>query len=80
VTLVQKEEYDMNALEAASSEGHAASVEILLNNGADVNAQTLHHGNALQVASSRGHEAIVQILLDQDADVNARTLSHRYAL
>jgi nucleoside phosphorylase len=47
-------------------------VQILLENGADVNAQGGKYGNALQAASSKGYEGIVQILLENGADVNAQ--------
>jgi ankyrin repeat protein len=45
---------------------------MLLDAGADVNAQGEQYGNALQAASELGHEKIVQMLLDARADVNAQ--------
>jgi ankyrin repeat protein len=42
-----------NALQAASLQGHEAIVKLLLEKGADVNAQGGHYGNALQAASIR---------------------------
>ena len=36
---------------------------MLLDRGADVNAQGGHYGNALQAASIGGHEKVVQMLL-----------------
>jgi len=45
-------------------------VELLLENGADVNMQVEHFGTALQAASDSGHAQIVQQLLDWGADVN----------
>ena len=47
-------------------------VQMLLEHGADVNAQGGHYGNALQAACSGGHDKIVQMLLEQGADVNAQ--------
>jgi hypothetical protein len=55
-------------------------VELLLDKGADVNAQGGEYGNALQAASARGHEAasvrvheaVMKLLLDKDADVNVQ--------
>jgi hypothetical protein len=38
-------------------------VKLLVEKGADVNAQGGHFGNALQVASEGGHEAIVKLLI-----------------
>ncbi|CAN9252515.1 unnamed protein product, partial [Alternaria alternata] len=59
-----------NALQATSYSGLKEVVTLLLDKGADVNAQGGQHGNALQVASERGHEAVVKLLLDKGADVN----------
>jgi ankyrin repeat domain-containing protein 50 len=43
---------------------------MLIDAGADVNAQDRRHGNALQAASERGYEKVVQMLIDAGADVN----------
>ncbi len=40
-----------NALQAASCEGHAKVVKLLLENGTDINAHGGLYGNALQAAS-----------------------------
>ncbi|SLM37709.1 ankyrin repeat domain containing protein [Lasallia pustulata] len=45
---------------------------MLLDKGADVNAQGGRYGNALQAASERGNNKVVQMLLDKGADVNAQ--------
>jgi hypothetical protein len=45
---------------------------LLLDKGADVNAQDGLYGNALQAASNNGNEAVVRLLLDKGADVNAQ--------
>ncbi|KAK4207229.1 ankyrin repeat-containing domain protein [Rhypophila decipiens] len=58
--------------EAASSGGHEEMVQMLLDKGAEVNAQGGDYGNALQAASSGGHWKIVQMLLDKGAEVNAQ--------
>jgi ankyrin repeat protein len=47
-------------------------VQLLLDKGADVNAQGGKYGNALQAASSRGNLEVVQLLLDKGANVNAQ--------
>ncbi|KAJ5501242.1 calcium-independent phospholipase [Penicillium expansum] len=63
--------YD-EALQVASSIGDEKAVQILLDRGADANAQSEIYGNALQAASSRGNDKVVQMLLDRGADVNAQ--------
>ena len=45
-------------LHAASLGGHEKIVQMLLDKGADVNAQGEFLGNALQVASSEGHNQV----------------------
>ncbi|KXH61131.1 ankyrin repeat protein [Colletotrichum salicis] len=47
-----------NALQAASKGGHVEIVNMLINHGANVNAQDGQYGSALQAASKEGHEAI----------------------
>ena len=56
----------------ASQSGLGRSVQMLLDKGADVNAQGGDYGNALQAASSGGHKTVVQMLLDKGAEVNAQ--------
>jgi hypothetical protein len=56
----------------ASLTGLIESVRLLLERGADVNAQGGSYGNALQAASAEGHGQIFQQLLKQGADVNAQ--------
>ncbi|KAH6875175.1 hypothetical protein BKA58DRAFT_418768 [Alternaria rosae] len=45
---------------------------MLLNKGANVNAQGGEFGNVLQAASSGGYEQVVKMLLDVGAEVNAQ--------
>jgi ankyrin repeat protein len=46
-------------------------VQLLLDKGADVNAQGGIYGNALQAASARCHKQVVKLLLDNGADDTA---------
>ncbi|KAJ5159295.1 uncharacterized protein N7500_008946 [Penicillium coprophilum] len=63
---------DRGALQAASLGSYESVVEILLEAGADVNAQGGGYGNALQAAVYNGSPETVQILLRAGADVNAQ--------
>ncbi|KAI0603596.1 Ank-2 multi-domain protein, partial [Pyrenophora tritici-repentis] len=56
----------------AAKLGFRTITRLLLDAGADVNAQGGRFGNALQAASLRGHEQVVKTLLDKGADVNAQ--------
>jgi ankyrin repeat protein len=55
-----------------AEKGHKQIVKLLLDKGANVNAQSGYYGNTLQAASKGGHEAVVQLLLDKGAEVNAQ--------
>jgi ankyrin repeat protein len=59
------------ALHAASLAGHEKVVKMLLDKGADINAQGGSYGTALYAASLQGHEKVVELLLGKGADVNA---------
>lgn len=48
----------------ASTEGHEQVVRLLLDRGADVNAQRGEYGSTLQAASRGGHKQVVQKLLN----------------
>ncbi|KAI9681017.1 MAG: hypothetical protein M1822_007091, partial [Bathelium mastoideum] len=61
-----------NALQAASWGGNPQIVELLIKEGADVNAQGGEYGNALQAASWGGNPQIVELLIKEGADVNAQ--------
>ncbi|KAF2627576.1 ankyrin, partial [Macroventuria anomochaeta] len=53
--------------------GLSMGTKLLLNEGADVNAQGRRYGNALQAASYGGHkQQVVKMLLDKGANVNAQ--------
>ena len=47
-------------------------VEVLLRNGADVNAKVANGWTSLHMASRKGNNAMVELLLTKGADVNAK--------
>lgn len=51
--------------------GQKEIVRLLIEKGADVNAQGGFYGNALQAASVRGDELMIRLLIEKGADVNA---------
>jgi hypothetical protein len=69
-----------NALYYGSLLGLETVVQMLMDAGADVNAQGGLYGNALQAASQGGHEKLVQMLMGAGADVNAHGGDHGNAL
>jgi ankyrin repeat protein len=55
-------------LQAASANGNRDVVQLLLDNGADINTQDKgEYGTALQAASDQGNRDVIQLLLDKDA-------------
>jgi ankyrin repeat protein len=79
LSTLHREETDLNAtdgdnltpLGAAAQVGHREIVQLLLDQGADINARSLWpYGTALQVASANGSESMVQLLLNHGAEVN----------
>jgi ankyrin repeat protein len=70
--LAKKDSEDQTSLYLAAENGHYLTAELLINMGAEVNAQGGVYGNALQAASYRGHEAIVKLLLEKGAELNAQ--------
>ena len=69
-------------LQAAAEMGHASVVQILIENGADVNATTewyrMSKGGALQYASKGGHKHVVETLLKASANFNAQYKYGKY--
>lgn len=64
-----------DALLEAAAKGWHHMVELLLNKGANVNAQGKLDETAIQVAAKNSHEKVVQTLLDNGADVNHADVS-----
>ena len=56
----------------ASLNGHDRIVQLLLERGADANAQGGEYGNALQAACTGGHDKIAKMLLERGTDANAQ--------
>ena len=61
-----------NALGAACSRGKLSMVDLLLKQGADVNAEGGYKGTALCLACSNRNMTIVDLLFEKGANVNAR--------
>ncbi|KAJ5712190.1 hypothetical protein N7493_008658 [Penicillium malachiteum] len=56
----------------ASLNGYVNVVQLLVEKGAEINAQGGFYGNALQAASSEGHDKVVQLLVEKGAEINAQ--------
>lgn len=67
-------------LTAASSEGHAECVKLLVDAKADVNAKDKDNTTSLMAASARGHFDVVEIILAAGADVNEQNVDGHTAL
>jgi ankyrin repeat protein len=65
-------ESSSNSLQVASLKGEYQFVKLILDKGANINAQDGYYGNALQAASQGGHMRVVKMLLDAGADTNAQ--------
>lgn len=56
---------DGYALYTASEEGYEAIVNLMVDKGANVNAQGRYHRNAPQAASGESHTAIAKLLVER---------------
>jgi ankyrin repeat protein len=75
-----KDKDDKTPLFIAAEQGNVGVIEVLLDKGADVNAQGGGYGNALYAASAGGHKETATLLLDKGADVNAQGGAYGNAL
>ena len=64
--------YDYTLLLFAVDGGYDQIIQLLLDQGADINAQGGYYGNALQSALRSGYDKVVQMLLDKGANINAQ--------
>ncbi|KAJ7868580.1 ankyrin repeat-containing domain protein [Mycena olivaceomarginata] len=55
------------ALVAAACTGHNNIVQLLVNNGADVNGRDKRYGSAIEAASKHSYKSMVQMLLRNGA-------------
>jgi ankyrin repeat protein len=79
-TLVDSRDFlNRTPLFLAAMEGSLEVIEVLLEAGADIDANR-HDDNALCIAISRGRKEIVALLLDKGANVNASTGSNNNAI
>ena len=62
----------LTPLMEAAYEGYSECVELLLQNGADVNATTRDGVSALMRAAEKNHPDCITLLLEKGADVNAK--------
>jgi ankyrin repeat protein len=52
-----------------ASSGDEAAIQLLLDNGADIEQRNMWGGRALHVAAYNGHEEVVRLLLDNGEDM-----------
>ncbi|KAM5364137.1 hypothetical protein ACJZ2D_011638 [Fusarium nematophilum] len=64
------------ALLCAAMNGREADVRLLLEKGADLEAEDGYGSTALSLAAYKGHEAVARMLLERGADLEARDRQH----
>ncbi|KAJ5388193.1 hypothetical protein N7509_010734 [Penicillium cosmopolitanum] len=72
-------EIEIRPLSEASFYGHKEVVELLIDNGAELNTVS-GSSSPLLTASSGGHEAVVRFLAEKGADINGQDLSKKTPL
>jgi hypothetical protein len=72
VEIESKDTIGRTPLYIVAEKGASFMTQMLLDKGADVNAQGGQYGNALQAASVNGRKEVVTLLLEKGADVNAQ--------
>eukprot|EP01035_Chromulina_nebulosa_P069312 gene69312-biopygen15067 len=71
-TLLRVHKTGSTALHWAAGYGHAVTVTLLLDRGADIEAKDENGWTALHDAAGNGHAATVTLLLDRGADIEAK--------
>jgi ankyrin repeat protein len=66
---------DRTPLHLATENGHDGAVQVLMRQGADINAKDRDGRAALHFAAEQGHKAILRLLLENGADVHAKMIS-----
>jgi len=70
---------NLTPLYAAAINGHKKVAELLINNGAKVNAKNFSDASPLYAAAKDGHKEVAELLIAKGADVNVKT-SDGYSL
>lgn len=72
--------YGATVLHWAASKGRVETVKLLLDNGANVSARTLHQEGAIDWASKDGNVEVVRVLMDKmrsEVDSGALVMEHK---
>jgi ankyrin repeat protein len=72
---IEARSFGATALHQVAKKGHHDIAGILLENGADINANDGDRYTALQLAVNHGHEGVVQVVLTKGANTEARTIN-----
>jgi cytoskeletal protein RodZ len=77
---VKDSEYGRILLSWAAAKGHDAVVKLLLDKGAEIEAEDKYGRTPLLLAAAKGHDAVVKLLLDKDAEIEAKDGFYRTPL